>query len=84
MKLPLIYLEWEDAMSRSSWIDDSDLEAWSKDGFYVCQVGWVLKETSKFIMLASRRNPESEWGQTQWGNIQRIPKTWIRNRRKLK
>lgn len=57
MKKPkLIYIEWYDAMvNLSSWITQEEAIEWAENGEgLVKQVGWVIKETKSYILIASR------------------------------
>lgn len=76
----LIYLEWEDACAEPGWKDQAEIKEWvNQGGLMVKQCGWLLKESKTHISLASRKSDEAnEW--MQFGNLQKIPKTWIRRR----
>ena len=79
-KYPLVYLEWEDANSMSSWETNEQIDKWLKtdeDYGQVEQVGWLIRETKTCIILASRHAPENDYQDEHWGNLQKIPKTWI-------
>jgi len=84
-KLPLIYIEWSDAISPfNSWRTEEEALEWSKNvDYFVAQIGWIIKEDSKFLLLSSQRN-FNEDGEGQFAHIIRIPKTWIRKRKKIK
>ncbi len=83
--MKLIYIEWADAISSGSvWIEKSALEGWiDNTEWIVKQVGWLLKETDKFILIASQLKPSDWFTEEQYGHIQKIPKTWIRKRKVL-
>ena len=80
MKHKLIYIEWHDAFASGSWFTKRELEDWKKGEFIVSEVGWLIEETSKQIILAARHNQEDNGDLEQWGSLQKIPKTWIRRR----
>lgn len=84
-KYDLIYCEWLDACAEHSWFTDDNVDSWierrTKD--LVKEVGWLIRETDKYIVLAQRFAPENEYGMAAWGNLQLIPTTWITKRRKL-
>ena len=81
----LIYIEWADAISSGAgWVNETDLKRWIDDSEWIIkQVGWVLKENNKFLTIASQIKPEDAFTETQFGHIQKIPKTWIRKRKDL-
>ena len=63
------------------------MEGVGEDDYYVLQVGWILKETKEFLLLASQKNTTTSVDcdpLTQFSHIIRIPKTWIRKRKTLK
>ncbi len=80
--MKLIYLEWEDAVSRNNWEETNDALEWAKKRCaLVRDVGWVLHEDKKQITLAARWQPEDDVFDTEaFGLLQKIPKTWIRKR----
>ena len=56
--MKLIYLEWEDAASSSSWKFKSDIDKWANSpSNNIHQVGFVLKETKKYLVLCGRWSP---------------------------
>ncbi len=76
----LVYLEWEDAIAHSGWMSEKEAKEWfEKQTMTVKQIGWIVKETKKYIGLISRI---SDWGEgeKELGQMQKIPKTWIRRR----
>lgn len=84
-KHKLVYIEWEDATSRSGWHLNEEVDDWIKGrGWFVNHVGWVIRETKKYIVLAGSQVEKDGHGDEQWGNLQKIPKTWIRKRKILK
>ena len=84
-KYKLIYIEWEDAISNSGWkYSDEALEWVEKETSVVKHTGWIIKETKEYILLASRMIDKSEFSGESLGQLQKIPKTWIRNRQVLK
>lgn len=87
--MKLIYIEWEDACSAAHWQPEEELEDWSKNASPIIeQVGWVYKETSRYLILVSRQGIHIYDGDTviskSYGLAQKIPKTWIRKRKILK
>lgn len=83
--MKLLYVQWEDASSRSSWSSLETVEDWNKNGrFMVETLGWLVKDTDKVIIIAGSHNPESEYSDEVYGDLIRIPKTWIRKRKVIK
>lgn len=86
MKLtPIIYLKWVDSHSNSGWFTNDEMAAWSTDiDWYSDDVGYLVRETKTMLVFAQRHDPPVGANrQEQWGNIHKIPKTWIRERRVL-
>ena len=78
----LVYVEWVDASSNSGWMSHEEAEKWiEKPNWLVKQVGWILKESKKHLILAGRL--ETDDCQLV-GALQKIPKTWITKRKVLK
>ena len=78
--MKLIYLEWCDAVANTGWHTKEDLKnkGWdSEDMWIIKQVGWVYKETSKYILLVSQFKLKDIFEEEQYGQLQKIPKTWI-------
>jgi len=79
--MKFIYLEWEDAFSlEAGWHYEDDIKERAKANFIVSEAGYVLEENDKYLVIAGQY--ASETG--QFGNITKIPKTWIRKRKVLK
>ena len=48
----LIYIEWHDAFANSGWMDKDEVVKWKKGEWLVSEVGWVIEETDKQLILA--------------------------------
>lgn len=85
-KLKLVYIEWNDAFSSGSWHNKTELNKFANDVCLIKQIGWLYKETKTHIVLISRISfyiPDDEKG-TEYGQLQNIPKTWIKKRKTIK
>lgn len=52
----LIYIEWADAYTCDDWKTLDECFDWANDYKWIVKsVGWVLKETDKYILLASKK-----------------------------
>ena len=79
--MKLVYIEWEDAIAQAGWYSKKGVKNWAKkDNMLVKQTGWIYKETKKHIILISRLSVDSPNKIISYGNLQKIPKTWIRKR----
>ena len=78
-KHKLIYIEWEDAIANHGWHDTKQMADWAKDSStLIKQVAWVYGETEEYLILYSRCSMDRPEEETYYGNLQKIPKTWIR------
>ena len=76
--MKLIYIEWEDATSAGEWIHEDDIKAWCKEEHNIIkQVGWVIEENKKRIVVFSRFTHWKKY-QDEYGMVQKIPRTWIK------
>ena len=80
------YIEWEDASANSGWFTEAETKEWMQEAHLIGEVGWILRDDEKYIGFAARQDLTNEkkiGAYSKWGNIQIIPKTWIRKRKKL-
>ena len=83
-KRELVYLEWGDAVYTSDWMLERNIDEWAENSEWIVKhVGWIIKETPKYIVISSRRNERSNGKINEYGAIQKIPRTWIKLRKKL-
>jgi len=79
---PLIYIEWVDAATNSGWFTHEETREWiNKDNWLVRQVGWILEENEKHIILAGRIEIDDT---SLLGQLCKIPKPWIVRRKIIK
>ncbi|HTA26186.1 MAG TPA: hypothetical protein VK809_00235 [Bacteroidia bacterium] len=80
---PAIYIEWCDAMSNNdSWETQDQIIAWADtENWVIRQVGFIIKETKEYILLASKYNPQDT--QIRVDGCIKIPKTWVRKRKAI-
>jgi len=73
-KYPLTYLTWIDAESDTDWTGEHKTELWIEEDFVVNEVGWIIAETDKYIVICSQICEEGSFG-----NKTKVPKAWIRS-----
>ncbi len=81
--MKLIYIEWEDAHSSNGWHTKEEADRMKEDMPVIKQVGWVLEERPRYVLLCARHAEDgifTDDNDEAFGNLQRIPKTWIRKR----
>lgn len=83
-KRKLIYIEWADALSSSTWKTEKEALAWGKNQSWITNyIGWLMEETKEYIFLASEWCPDKENGD-MFNHLQKIPKGWIKKKKVLK
>lgn len=83
MKYKLVYIEWEDSINSTEWKEEEKLDEWEKiDHNIVKQVGWLVRENKRHIVIAGKIN-EFLGYEPEYGSLQKIPRTWIRRRKIL-
>ncbi len=78
-KFPLYYIEWIDAESEANWGDKDDLDKWLDKDFVVHDIGWIVSENKKYLVICNQVSVDGDFG-----NRTRIPKVWIRTKRKIR
>lgn len=84
---PLVYVEWEDSIRKNGWLHGDELEDWSKeDSCWVKNVGWLVVKSDEYIVVCASLQKENmdEKEDSQFGCLQKIPNTWIREFKILK
>lgn len=72
-KFKLAKVTWVDAFSMVEWQSlEEVLENAKSDDWEVTEVGWILEDNEAYIVLASQFNKAGNWG-----NITKIPKSWL-------
>lgn len=76
-KFKLVYLEWNDAFEApDTWMTIKRVEEWGKnEDWIVEEIGWILEENKKYILIANRRTKDG-----MYSSVMKIPKTWILKR----
>lgn len=82
-KYKRVYIEWCDALSAyDEWTDISEVLEWADtNDWIVKEIGFILKETKQYILLASRINEQHDTDRIS--SCIKIPKTWILKREDL-
>ncbi|KKL90882.1 hypothetical protein LCGC14_1900220 [marine sediment metagenome] len=80
-KYPLIYLEWCDAYSNSSWISiEAALNKADSEDWVTAECGFLLKETKEYLLFCNRLGDIVDLDDHLVAGTIKIPKTWIRKR----
>lgn len=84
--MKLVYIKWCDAVALfETWSTKEEALEWSEnESWEVESVGWILKETKKYILLTSKIDlVSSDAIDDHYGLLFKIPKTWILERKEL-
>ncbi len=69
--------------NQQPWLDEQEAIEWADSSNWVNeQVGWIIKETDEYLLLAGERNLYIN--EPQYGHLMKIPTTWILKRVELK
>lgn len=79
--MPMVYIRWTDAVSHEEgWKTQDQYIDWAKGVEWLVEtVGWILKETKEYILLAAQRGSYID-GEYNYALVIKIPKTWIKVR----
>ena len=81
MNYPLVYIEWCDAMANiSHWMNEDDAIEWAENGEgLVKQVGWMIKETKSYRLIAGRLGQINS-DSLDLGSLFKIPTQWVKKK----
>lgn len=69
---PLLKVTWYDATDHDdTWVDNKDIEKWSKELTTIISVGWLLRRNKNHVVLAG------DDADGNWGRVTKIPTGWI-------
>ena len=77
----LVYVVWADAMQNlEGWKTIMEAKDWAQnDDWLVEQVGWILEETNRYLLLGSLKTDGPKGSDEQASLIFKIPKPWIKH-----
>ena len=78
------YIKWCDALTNHDpWLSLEEAVEWAESAKWINeQVGFIIKETDEYILIAAERN--LSLSEPQYGHLTKIPTTWIIERIELK
>jgi len=79
--MKLIYIEWCDAIeAQKTWQSLEEIKEWADtNNWIVCEVGYLIKETKEYILIANRASLYDE-DEPTYAGVMKIPFTWIKKR----
>jgi len=83
----LYYIEWEDATeSETVWQSEKDAIEWAESSTrgLVLQVGWIIKETEEYLLIAGSVGAISAEDVQDLGQVFKIPTKWVKKKVKIK
>jgi len=83
--MKLIYIEWCDAIYNARWFHEDEVKQWAENSdFTIKEVGWVIEETDKYIVLGCGKKEADENTDVQYLGVHKIPKGWVKKRKIIK
>ena len=76
---PLISVEWADAQSDCEWGSLEKVKKWVEKDCIILEIGWLVFENKEYIVITNQIGQEDG----EFGNRTKIPKAWVRKRRRL-
>jgi hypothetical protein len=76
---PFYWVEWVDPMSDTAWEEREKVEDWAKKQCLIIELGFVIYEDRKQIVLCNQFASDGEFG-----NRTKIPKVNIKKKQKLR
>lgn len=70
--------EWVDTYNFIGWHYEEDIDSQKVAGHFQETLGFYIKESGSWHIIAAHKNPNIELGFPEWGNIVYIPKSAIR------
>ena len=85
-KYKLVQIGWADAIENLlGWQSIEEALEWAEDDDWIIhQIGWVIKETKDYVLLASRLNEASGGRESAYSGLFKIPKPWIQYKTEIK
>jgi hypothetical protein len=77
-KQPVWFVVWEDVTDDPRWVDGREVAECFKPATLVEQVGYKVAVTKKYVLFASQRSSDGDWG-----NLTKIPRALIRKMRRM-
>lgn len=82
--MKIVAFEWCDAFANSGWFDRGELPKVTKAHFWCHTAGILVERTEDAIVVCTTWVPgDGALTVEKFGNIQKIPLTWVRNYRVL-
>ena len=78
-KFPLYLIAWKDAQSDNNWERFRRIKIWGKKYCFVYDIGWIIKENKKHLILCSQIGEDNDFG-----NRTKIPIKLIVKRQRIK
>ena len=73
-KPKLVRVVWHDAADKSgTWVGDTDAKAFAEVDTAIESVGFLVRETAKYLTIAADWSPEDEDDEETWGRVCKIP-----------
>ena len=78
---PLVFLEWHDASDeKETWLKTAEI---SDEPYIVHSIGFLVRETAKYLTLAGDQAPSDDDTDITWGRVTKVPVNMIQQRSTL-
>jgi len=77
-KYKLFLVEWVDAEGDTEWSTENKVLTWANEDCIIYEVGWIVAETDKYIILMSQISYDGDIG-----NRTKIPKAWVKKKKQI-
>lgn len=79
LKVGKIYkFDWVDTYNFIGWHYEEDIDSRKVAGHFQSTVGFYVKGENDWHIVAAHKNPNTELGFPEWGNIVYIPKSAVK------
>ena len=85
--MKIVSFEWKDAYGRGGWFNNDQIKQLiQKFDLWTYEAGYLVKKTKRELIICSSWLQEDSGcdQEEKFGNVQKIPMTWIRNYRVLR
>ena len=85
MRDKMVYIKWTDATSKPmAWLNLEECLRWGRtENWTVESLGFLIEETKEYLLMALSKGL-GEGEEPCFGELFKVPKTWIRERYEIK
>ena len=81
----IIYFIWGDAVRNNKWQTLDETTVWVRNiNWNVHEVGFLVEENEKYLVVASAFTPENKDTDLQFNGLLKVPRGWIKIIKRIK